>query len=94
MGPVRNRLQSMSESAAIGPQFYTPGWRDFMAHAKGYDADMEDTPGPQSQACAHLNRIAIDPETQTMDTERLEPTDSGWLDLGGAPGTVVPMRRP
>lgn len=86
-----NRMQSFA-SAAIGPSFFTPTWADFRNQAKGYDADMGSTPFPRGSGPATLNRMAVD-DNGTMECEPLESCDSGWLDLGGAPGTLVASRR-
>lgn len=81
------------DSAAIGLQFFSPAQEFFRAQSRGYDADMVDAPGViPGAAHASCNRLQVDSDTGAVDAEVLEPCDSGWLDIGGAPGTVVPAR--
>ena len=84
-------MQSFA-SAAIGPSFFTPTWADFRKRAAGYDADMAMQQFPRGSGPANLNRMSVD-QAGTLECEPLEPCEDGWLDLGGAPGTVMPARR-
>ena len=86
-------MAKVLDPASIGPMFFSPGQAYFRQQAQGYDADMSPGVSTAQPGVAHapMNRLQID-DTGGVDAEVLEPTDSGWLDIGGAPGTVVPMR--
>ena len=80
------------DPGAFGPMFFSQGQQAFRAQAAGWDGDPATTTGVPPLEHASLNRMNVDPTTGTCDAEVLEPCDGGWLDIGGAPGTVVPAR--